>query len=137
MPSRVMGMGNHVGIVLVSHSAAMAAGLRELLVELGSDTVPVLLAGGTEDGGLGTSYDLIVRAVAEADRGAGVLVLPDLGSSVLTARTALEDHPRADVVLVDAPFVEGAVAAVVTASTGAGLAEVVGAAEGARDFRKL
>ncbi|WP_441249915.1 dihydroxyacetone kinase phosphoryl donor subunit DhaM [Kitasatospora sp. McL0602] len=130
-------MANHVGIVLVSHSALMAAGLRELLVELGSDTVPVLVAGGTEDGGLGTSYDLIVRAVAAADAGAGVVVLPDLGSSVLTARTALEDHPGGRVVLVDAPFVEGAVAAVVTASAGAALAEVVGAAEGARDFRKL
>ncbi|MDH6578323.1 dihydroxyacetone kinase phosphoryl donor subunit DhaM [Kitasatospora sp. MAP5-34] len=131
-------MTEHVGIVLVSHSAAMAAGLRELLVELGSGAVPVLLAGGTEEGGLGTSYDLIVRAVAAAaEGGAGVVVLPDLGSSVLTARTALEDHPHAGVVLVDAPFVEGAVAAVVTASAGAGLAEVVSAAEGARDFRKL
>jgi len=130
-------MSNHVGIVLVSHSAAMAAGLRELLAELGSDAVPVVLAAGTEDGGLGTSYELIVRAVVEADGGAGVVVVPDLGSSVLTARAALEDHPRADVVLVDAPFVEGAVAAVVTASAGAALAEVVGAAEEARDFRKF
>ncbi|GAA0696383.1 dihydroxyacetone kinase phosphoryl donor subunit DhaM [Kitasatospora atroaurantiaca] len=130
-------MSNHVGIVLVSHSAAMAAGLRELLAELGSGAVPVVLAAGTEDGGLGTSYELIVRAVAEADAGAGVVVVPDLGSSVLTARAALEDDPRADVVLVDAPFVEGAVAAVVTASAGAALAEVVGAAEEARDFRKF
>ncbi|MDH6127811.1 dihydroxyacetone kinase phosphoryl donor subunit DhaM [Kitasatospora sp. GP82] len=130
-------MGKHVGIVLVSHSPAMAAGLRELLTELGSDTVPVALAAGTEDGGLGTSYDLIVRAVAEADGGAGVVVLPDLGSSVMTARTALEDHPRSGAVLVDAPFVEGAVAAVVTASAGAALAEVVGAAEEARGFRKF
>ncbi|AUG80025.1 phosphoenolpyruvate-protein phosphotransferase [Kitasatospora sp. MMS16-BH015] len=130
-------MDTHVGIVLVSHSALMAAGLRELLLELGSGAVPVELAGGTEDGGLGTSYDLIVRAVAAADAGAGVVVLPDLGSSVLTARTALEDHVGRQVVLVDAPFVEGAVAAVVTASAGAALAEVVSAAEGARDFRKL
>ncbi|MER5642804.1 dihydroxyacetone kinase phosphoryl donor subunit DhaM [Kitasatospora sp. NPDC002227] len=130
-------MDTHVGIVLVSHSALMAAGLRELLLELGSGAVPVELAGGTEDGGLGTSYDLIVRAVAAADAGAGVVVLPDLGSSVLTARTALEDHPSCLVALVDAPFVEGAVAAVVTASAGASLAEVVSAAEGARDFRKL
>ncbi len=130
-------MTDPVGIVLVSHSAAMAAGLRELLRELGSDAVPVLLAAGTEDGGLGTSYDLIVRAVEEADTGAGVVVLPDLGSSVLTAVTALADHPRPGAVLVDAPFVEGAVAAVVTASTGAALAEVVAAAEDARGFRKF
>ncbi|MFD4534597.1 dihydroxyacetone kinase phosphoryl donor subunit DhaM [Kitasatospora sp. NPDC058397] len=130
-------MSEHVGIVLVSHSARLAAGLRELLAELASGGVRVVCAGGTEDGGLGTSYDLIARAVAEADGGAGVVVLPDLGSSVLTAVTVLEDEPRPGVRLVDAPFVEGAVAAAVTASTGAALAEVVAAAEEARSFRKL
>ncbi|MEU8513760.1 dihydroxyacetone kinase phosphoryl donor subunit DhaM [Kitasatospora sp. NPDC059722] len=130
-------MTEHVGIVLVSHSAQLAAGLRELLGELAPDGVRVVVAAGTEDGGLGTSYDLIARAVGEADGGAGVVVLPDLGSSVLTAVTVLEDAPRPGVRLVDAPFVEGAVAAAVTASTGAGLAEVVAAAEEARAFRKL
>ncbi|MER5353176.1 dihydroxyacetone kinase phosphoryl donor subunit DhaM [Kitasatospora sp. NPDC002551] len=130
-------MSGHVGIVLVSHSAALAAGLKELLAELASEEVRVVVAAGTEDGGLGTSYELIARAVAEADAGAGVAVLPDLGSSVLTAVTVLEDAPRPGVVLVDAPFVEGAVAAAVTASTGAALTEVVAAAEEARGFRKL
>ena len=130
-------MTEPVGVVLVSHSPAMAAGLAELLSELGSRTVPVALAAGTEDGSLGTSYDRIVDALAEADAGSGVVVLPDLGSSVLTAVTVLADHPRPDAVLVDAPFVEGAVAAVVTASAGAALAEVVAAAQDARGFRKL
>ncbi|MFI9332759.1 dihydroxyacetone kinase phosphoryl donor subunit DhaM [Kitasatospora sp. NPDC052868] len=130
-------MSDYVGIVLVSHSAQLAAGLRELLRELASDAVRVVVAAGTEDGGLGTSYDLIARAVAEADGGAGVVVLPDLGSSVLTAVTVLEDAPRPGAVLVDAPFVEGAVAAAVTASAGAALAEVVAAAEEARTFRKV
>jgi phosphoenolpyruvate---glycerone phosphotransferase subunit DhaM len=130
-------MGAHVGIVLVSHSPGMAAGLRGLLTELGSGDVPVLLAAGTEDGSLGTSYDLVVSAVSAADAGAGVVVLADLGSSVLTTQLVLEDHPAEHVRLVDAPFVEGAVAAAVTASTGAGLAEVVAAAEDARTYRKL
>ncbi|MFD5086987.1 dihydroxyacetone kinase phosphoryl donor subunit DhaM [Kitasatospora sp. NPDC058406] len=130
-------MSDYVGIVLVSHSARLAAGLKELLGELASDAVRVVVAAGTETGGLGTSYDLIARAVAEADAGAGVVVLPDLGSSVLTAVTVLEDDPRPGVVLVDAPFVEGAVSAAVTASTGAALSEVVAAAEEARGFRKL
>ncbi|MEU1424507.1 MULTISPECIES: dihydroxyacetone kinase phosphoryl donor subunit DhaM [unclassified Kitasatospora] len=130
-------MSDYVGIVLVSHSAQLAAGLRELLAELASGAVRVVVAAGTEDGGLGTSYDLIARAVTEADGGAGVVVLADLGSSVLTAVTLLEDEPRPGVVLVDAPFVEGAVAAAVTASTGAGVTEVAAAAEEARAFRKL
>ena len=130
-------MNASVGIVLVSHSAELAAGLRLLVEQIGSDTVPLATAGGTDDGRIGTSYDLVLAAVRNADRGAGVVVLPDLGSSVLTARTVLEDHPRPDVLIVDAPFVEGAVAAVVTAASGADLKTVADAAKEARHVHKL
>ncbi|GAA3721900.1 hypothetical protein GCM10022205_01640 [Spinactinospora alkalitolerans] len=132
-----MFMSTSVGIVLVSHSDRLAAGLRDLLAQLGSDAVPLVAAGGTDDGGIGTSYDLIASAVEQADRGGGVIVLPDIGSSVLTSRAVLEDHPRSDVVLVDAPFVEGAVAAAVTAAGGADLGAVVAAAEEARGAAKF
>jgi PTS hybrid protein len=124
-----------VGIVLVSHSAELAGGLRALLLQLGAEAVEV--AGGTAEGELGTSYDLVRAAIDRADAGAGVLVLPDLGSSVLIARAVLEDHPVPGALIVDAPFVEGAVAAAVTASTGADLAAVAAAAEEARDVRKF
>jgi phosphoenolpyruvate---glycerone phosphotransferase subunit DhaM len=130
-------MNGSVGIVLVSHSAELATGLGALLAQIGSDTVPVVAAGGTDDGHIGTSYALIAKAIAEADQGAGVIVLPDLGSSVLTTRTVLDDHPRADVAVVDAPFVEGAVAAVVIAATGGDLDAVITAAKEARDVPKL
>jgi PTS hybrid protein len=130
-------MDEPVGIVLVSHSAELAAGLADLVRQIGSSEVPVLVAGGTDDGRIGTSYARVQQAIADANRGAGVVVLPDLGSSVLTTRTVLEDHPDPAVVVVDAPFVEGAVAAVVTASVGGDLAGVVAAAEEARDVRKF
>lgn len=130
-------MNQPVGIVLVSHSAQLAAGLRDLLAQIGSDTVPVAAAGGAPHGGIGTSYDLILKAIGEVDRGGGVLVLPDLGSSVLTTLTVLEDHPRTDVLLVDAPFVEGAVAAAVTAASGADLRAVAHAARQARAVAKF
>jgi dihydroxyacetone kinase phosphotransfer subunit len=130
-------MTGPVGIVLVSHSAGLADGLRDLLAQIGSDAVPVVAAGGTADGRIGTSYDLVAESIDKADRGAGVVVLPDLGSSVLTTRTVLEDHPRADTVVVDAPFVEGAVAAAVTAAAGGDLDAVVSAAKEARDVPKL
>jgi phosphocarrier protein HPr len=39
-----------------------------------------------------------------------VVVLPGLGSGVLTVRAVLEDHGGQSVLLADAPFVEGAVA---------------------------
>ncbi len=124
-----------VGLVLVSHSPHLARGVQELLAEL-ADDVPVLLAAGTEDGSLGTSYGLTARAVRAADRGTGVLLLADLGSSVLTATLVLADLALPAAALADAPFVEGAVAAAVTAATGAPLPDVLAAAEGARDFRK-
>ncbi|MEU6554420.1 dihydroxyacetone kinase phosphoryl donor subunit DhaM [Streptomyces sp. NPDC046915] len=130
-------MSASVGIVLVSHSAELAAGLRLLVEQIGSDTVPLATAGGTDDGRIGTSYDLVLAAIRGVDRGEGVVVLPDLGSSVLTARTVLEDHPRPDVLIVDAPFVEGAVAAVVTAASGADLKTVADAAKEARHVHKL
>ncbi len=130
-------MANLVGIVLVSHSEQLANGLRELLLQLGTADVPVETAGGTEDGRIGTSYDRVSAAIARADRGAGVLILADLGSAVITTRAVLADQPRANVVLADAPLVEGAVAAAVIAGTGANLESVSAAAAEARDVPKL
>ncbi|WP_431680866.1 dihydroxyacetone kinase phosphoryl donor subunit DhaM [Kitasatospora sp. KL5] len=130
-------MAAPVGVVLVSHSPALAAGLAELLAELGSGTVRVALAAGTADGRLGTSDEKVARALDEADGGGGAAVLADLGSAVMTVKLVLAERPGGRAVLADAPFVEGAVAAVVTASTGAALDEVVRAAEEARGFRKL
>lgn len=126
-----------VGIVLVSHSATLARGAAELLAQIGSAEVPVAIAGGGPNGDLGTSVERVAAAVREAARGAGVVVIPDLGSAVLSARTALEDEAGDHVVLVDAPFVEGAVAAAVTAASGAPLEVVADAARQARDVRKL
>ncbi|PTM93124.1 MULTISPECIES: PTS fructose transporter subunit IIA [unclassified Streptomyces] len=130
-----------VGIVLVSHSAEVAASVADLAKGLagGGTSVPVAPAGGTEGGGLGTSSELIAAAAASVDRGAGVAVLTDLGSAVLTVKALLAegDELPDNTRLVDAPFVEGAVAAVVTASTGADLAAVEAAAAEAYSYRKV
>ncbi|MFE6175568.1 PTS-dependent dihydroxyacetone kinase phosphotransferase subunit DhaM [Streptomyces sp. NPDC056464] len=130
-----------VGIVLVSHSAEVAASVAELARGLtgGGTDVPVAPAGGTEGGGLGTSAELIAAAAASVDRGAGVAVLTDLGSAVLTVKALLAegDELPDGTRLVDAPFVEGAVAAVVTAAAGADLAAVEAAAAEAYTYRKV
>ncbi|GGT29365.1 dihydroxyacetone kinase phosphoryl donor subunit DhaM [Nonomuraea spiralis] len=123
-----------VGVVLVSHSAGLAAETAALARGIAGEPVPVAAAGGTADGGLGTSFDLVEQAIRSVDRGDGVLIIPDLGSSVLTARL-LEEAGR--VMIADVPFVEGAVAACVAACVGGSLAEVLAAAEEARTYRKL
>ncbi|MFZ4299067.1 PTS-dependent dihydroxyacetone kinase phosphotransferase subunit DhaM [Streptomyces cinereoruber] len=130
-----------VGVVLVSHSAAVAAAVAELALGLAGGSEgppPVLPAGGTPDGGLGTSSELIGAAARAVDRGAGVALLVDLGSAVLTVKAMLVegDELPGNSRLVDAPFVEGAVAAVVTASAGGDLDAVVAAASEAYSYRK-
>jgi phosphoenolpyruvate---glycerone phosphotransferase subunit DhaM len=133
-----MSLDARVGIVLVSHSAALAEGAAELAAQVSGGSVAVIPAGGTDDGELGTSAAKVERAVKLADAGAGVLILPDLGSAVLTVRALLDsgDLPT-PVELADAPFVEGAVAATVTAAGGGNIAAVLAAAEEARHARKV
>ncbi|NIY63464.1 dihydroxyacetone kinase phosphoryl donor subunit DhaM [Streptomyces malaysiensis] len=129
-----------VGIVLVSHSAAVADSVAEMAKGLsGGGTAPVRAAGGTEDGGFGTSPELIAEAAHAVDRGAGVAVLVDLGSAVLAVKALLAegDELPEGTRLVDAPLVEGAVAALVTASTGADVEAVLQAAAEAYDYRKV
>jgi phosphoenolpyruvate---glycerone phosphotransferase subunit DhaM len=128
-----------VGIVLVSHSAALAEGAAELAAQVSGGTVAIIPAGGTDEGGLGTSAARVQRAAKLADGGAGVVIVPDLGSAVLTVRALLSeggDLP-APIELADAPFVEGAVAATVAAAGGGNIKTVVAAAEEARHARKL
>ncbi|TXN31839.1 dihydroxyacetone kinase phosphoryl donor subunit DhaM [Lacisediminihabitans profunda] len=122
-----------VGIVVVSHSDKIATGLVELAGQMAATTT-IRGAGGTDYGGIGTSFDKVTEAIASADSGAGVVILCDLGSAVLTAETALEfldDEVRSRVRIADAPLVEGAVAAAVAAESGESLAAVFAAAESA------
>ena len=128
-----------IGIVLVSHSAALAEGLSDLVGQVSGEDVRVRPAGGSGDGGLGTDPDRIAAAIRSADTGSGVVVLVDIGSAVLSVKAILAggDVGGIDVRLADAPLVEGAVAASVLAATGADLAAVAAAAEEARDVAKL
>jgi phosphoenolpyruvate---glycerone phosphotransferase subunit DhaM len=126
-----------VGILLVSHSAELAAGVAHLAGQVSGGTVTIIAAGGTDDGDLGTSAAKVADGLSLADSGVGVVVLPDLGSAVLTVRAVLEDLVGNRVLLADAPFVEGAVAATVTAAAGGDVKAVAAAAEEARHVRKL
>ncbi|GAA1498447.1 dihydroxyacetone kinase phosphoryl donor subunit DhaM [Paeniglutamicibacter kerguelensis] len=119
-----------VGLVFVSHSAKIADGLVDLARQMAPD-VSLVAAGGMDDGGIGTSFDLVTAAIARAQSGDGVVILCDLGSAILTAETALDfldDDERSRVGIVDAPLVEGGVVAAVAAQTGADLDGVAAAA---------
>ena len=124
-----------VGIVIVSHSATLAAGVRELAAEMAGPDVRLEVAGGIEapEPALGTDAVRVAEAIARADAGDGVVVLMDLGSAVLSAETALDlltSEQRERVLLCEAPLVEGAVAAAVAAKLGASPREVAAEARG-------
>ena len=127
-----------VGIVVVSHSRDIAVGTARLAAQMAGPDVPIEGAGGTPDGGLGTDAALVSAAIEAADRGEGVVVLGDLGSAILTVRAVLEAADgNGNVRLLDAPIVEGAVAASVTASAGLPIDDVARAADEARAIAKL
>jgi PTS hybrid protein len=129
-----------VGLVLVSHSSAIAEGLAGLVAQVAGPDVPIVTAGGGPDGSLGTDGGHVLAALREAAAGGSAVVLMDLGSSVLSVRAALaelEPEERERLEPVDAPLVEGAIAAGVAASTGAALGEVAAAAREARGVVKL
>lgn len=117
-----------IAFVIVSHSARLAEGVVELAGQMAKD-VQFRAAGGTDDGGIGTSFDAIYSAVEEL-RGAGhqVVLLTDLGSADMTVESVLEMVDGDDVRYCPGPLVEGAVAAAVTAQIGGDLDAVAEAA---------
>jgi PTS hybrid protein len=126
-----------VGLVVVSHSGRIAEGTVELAGQMAGPEVRIVAAGGMEDGSIGTDAVRIAEAIRAADAGGGVVVVADLGSAVLSTRTALEllGEPG-NVRLSRGPIVEGAVIAAVQASTGSSLDEVLEAAEAAATMAK-
>ncbi|GAA3461602.1 dihydroxyacetone kinase phosphoryl donor subunit DhaM [Saccharothrix longispora] len=118
-----------IGLVVVSHSRQLAAGVAELAGQM-APSVTIAPAGGDGAGGLGTDFVAVAEAIADADSGDGVVVLFDLGSARMVAEMAAEEA-GVTVLVADAPLVEGAVAAAVRAQGGASLEEVAAAASAA------
>jgi dihydroxyacetone kinase phosphotransfer subunit len=125
-------MAPRVGIVAVSHSAALAGAAVELAMQMVRSCPPAIeCAAGLPDGSLGTDATAIASAISSVDSGDGVIVITDLGSAVMNAQFACELVPDSDARVVAAPFVEGLVVAAVSAAGGDTLDEVCARAEGA------
>ncbi len=132
-----------VGVVVASHSAAVADGIVEMALQMAREQAPyirVVAAGGASDGSLGEDPVRIAAAIEEADAGAGVVVVVDFNGAVHAARFALESlvdpSLAARVRISGGPLVEGAVFAAVQASIGDGLDAVLATAEASSAFDK-
>jgi len=126
-----------VNLLIVSHSAQLAAGVKEFASQVAGDRIKIAAAGGAADGSLGTSVERIQEGFQEVSSPDGVLVLVDLGGAVLSVETVIEGLETARVMISDAPLVEGAYLAAVEASAGATLDETASAALRAREMIKV
>ena len=129
-----------IGIVIVSHSPKIAAGVKDLADQMAQGRITIVAAGGLDEETIGTNAERIHAALVEAACPDGTLILVDMGSAVMSTQAAVEMLPEGDrsrVSLTNAPLVEGAIVAAVEASIGKSLAEVKAAAEGATEIDKL
>lgn len=128
-----------VGLVLVSHSSKITDGIKDLTDQIASGHKGIIAAGGMEDGEIGTDAVRISEAIKAANDGDGVVLLADLGSGIMSAETAIEllDGEGINVKLADAPIVEGAIVAAVTAVCGQNMDAVIAAAEQTRTVKKI
>ncbi len=112
-----------VGIVIVSHSKMLAEGVKDA-TRIMADGCPVAAAGGADDDTYGTSYEKIRQAVESVYSDDGVAVFVDMGSAVMTAEMVIEDMGRDNIVLLDCPIAEGAIAASLASLCGDALEKV-------------
>ena len=130
-----------VGIVIVSHSWKVAEGVCDIAREMAQGFTGLIPAGGLEDGSIGTDAQKIADAIVEADSGDGVVILADIGSSIMSSEAAIElledDNRKINAVIADAPILEGAVCAVVETAAGGSLDSVLKSAEESKEASKL
>lgn len=125
-------MNKNVSIVIVSHSIDVARGTEDMVRQMVGDDVQVKHCGGDIDGGLGTNVGAILETIQAVYTEKGVAILVDLGGAETNTEMAIEmldEAMQSNIVICNAPLVEGAVMAATEASGGASLAEVKNTAE--------
>lgn len=125
-----------VGIVVASHSSKLAEGVVEV-AKMTAPDVPIIAAGGMDDGSCGTSCRKIINAVKKIYTDEGVAIIADIGSSILSAEMAIEILKRPKLKMIDCPIVEGAVIAAIESQLNKSLDEIELSAIRARSIRKL
>jgi PTS hybrid protein len=126
-----------IGIVLVSHSEALAKAAMELALQMVHGARPPIRIAAGAAGGFGTDATAIASAIDDLATTDGVLVITDLGSAILSSSLALEIRDSThQVVISDGPFVEATTAAVVGAAAGGSLADTAAEASNALSAKK-
>lgn len=109
------------GIVIVSHSSKIAAGVKDLISQVAPD-LSITTAGGTDEGEIGSSLEKIQAAVDD-NTGDEILAFYDLGSSKMNLEMLMEMTDKT-IHKYDVALVEGAYTAATLAQVDTPLAEI-------------
>jgi len=123
-----------IGIILVSHSSKIVEGLYDMIKEMvnidsDNEQLSLQVAGGTEDGRLGTSAITIFDKIEECSNCSDIFIFCDMGSAFLSAEMAQEmcdPVTEKKVRIVNVPLIDGAFFASVQASIGKNAEEIMG-----------
>lgn len=136
-----------IGFVFISHSELIAKGLRDLVNEMNDGaadgSIPVIAAGGTGDGRIGTNALIVQDALESLEDCDHILIYADLGSSLLSADTAIDEISEENeelaekIQIVDCPMVEGALAGVVQANITDDVEEIIAVSMSVKDQSKV
>ncbi|MCF1627396.1 dihydroxyacetone kinase phosphoryl donor subunit DhaM [Tetragenococcus koreensis] len=120
-------------LLLLSHSKEITDGIQKMIEQMQtSNDVSIYSLGGTTDNEIGSDPTKIVEAVNEASKEDAFFVFADIGSAVINAEMAqdmLEEEQQERYYLVDAPLVEGAFAAAITAGTSDDVQQIIAEAQ--------
>lgn len=92
------------GIIIVSHQKDIAKGIVALIREVAKD-VAITYVGGTEDGGIGTSFEQVAAAISQNPQNK-LLAFFDLGSAKMNLEIAIETSDK-QVEMMLVPILEG------------------------------
>lgn len=121
-----------VGILIVSHSKEIAEGTKKMANQMKQEDIPLEAVGGTKDGHLGTDADMIYKKLEDIEKDDGLIILTDLGSSVMNVEMAIENFSEEihqKIRIANAPIVEGAIYGAVEASLNHDIDQVLSAIE--------
>lgn len=126
-----------VGIVIACHSSKLVDNFIEFLDIFRTGEFEIL-NGSDPDIELGTSVDYMVESIKKANKGHGVLVILDLGSTIDSAKQAQEKlKGEIEVAISNAPFLEGAITAVAANDEYTTLKELKKISEDSINFKKV
>ena len=99
-----------VGIVVVSHSNTLAEEVISFVKVFKQEDFALENGGNSKREVYGTNVENVKQAIIRADKGAGVLVFVDMGSSVFNAVKAIKElEGQVEAKIADAPFLEGVI----------------------------